>query len=240
MNGTRDYTAEARALPVRGFDSLMHDYLWRDFFPHMKGVSALELGCFMGGFTRMLRIAHPDVTVVDASEECLSHVRAIGRQIRCVHGTFEEVELEGKFDAVFAMHCLEHLDDPVRVLRRIADEWLYDDGMAFIAVPNAHAASRQLAVRMGLLNDVEDVMPAEADHGHKRTYTKDLLERHLREAGLKVVESGGSVFKALAGFQMDLAMDAGIISKDYLDACYSLGLEMPKLCSSLYAVCEKS
>ncbi len=45
-------------------------------------------------------------------------------------------------------HVLEHLDDPVKVLKRVKDEWLSDNGKFFLVCPNANAPSRQIAVKM--------------------------------------------------------------------------------------------
>lgn len=235
----RDYLAEAAALPIHRFDKIMHGYLWRTFQPYMRDVSALELGCFRGAFTRRIRAEYPDVAVVDASADCIAAARAIGQQIECVHATFEQAELERCFDAIFAVHVLEHLDDPVRVLTRCGAEWLNDDGRVFVAVPNAQAASRQLAVKMGLIDKVEAVTASEAEHGHKRTYTRDLLWTHLVAAGLQVEDMGGVMFKPLANFQWDRALAEGIVDAAYLEACYAMGKELPDLCSSLYAVCRR-
>lgn len=235
----RDHAAEAAALPIHRFDEIMHDYLWRTFKPHMQGVSALELGCFRGHFTKMIREEYPDVTVVDASADCLGAAFSIGKQIACVHSTFEEAVLEQRYDAIFLLHTLEHLDDPVRVLKRCLYEWLADDGVLFVAVPNANAASRQIAVKMGLVEAPEAVTPAEAAHGHKRTYTQETLLKTLVLAGLRVEEMGGVMFKALANWQMDRALAKGVIDKTYLDGCFEFGKRAPEMCASIYAVCRK-
>lgn len=42
----------------------------------------------------------------------------------------------GSFDVITANHVLEHLREPVAALKRMA-EWLADDGVMFVAVPNA-------------------------------------------------------------------------------------------------------
>lgn len=235
----RDYNLEAANLPKRVFDLRMHDYMLRTFAPHMAdGVTALELGCFEGAMTRRLRDIYPDLTVVDASVECVENALSIGRQIECLHATFEDVQLDRRFDAIFLLHVLEHLDDPVLVLQR-CKEWLLPGGRIFIAVPNAQAASRQIATEMGLVEHFTAVTPQEAAHGHQRTYMHFSLRIHLAKAGLKIVEEGGIFFKALSGEQFDRALEEGIVSEKYLDACYELGKRHPHLCASLYVVCDK-
>ena len=59
----------------------------------------------------------------------------------------------------------------------------------------------------------------------------------VRAAGLSLTTRGGVFFKGLANFQLDAALRASVISPEYLDGCYDLGLTFPDLCSSVYCVC---
>ncbi len=152
---------------------------------------------------------------------------------------FEDVKLDKKYDNIVLTHVLEHLDDPVKVLKRINDEWLSEDGRFFLVTPNAMAPSRQIAVKMGLITHNSAVTPAEKEHGHRITYTLDTLERDAKAAGLKVVHRSGIFFKALANFQWDRLLQTDIISKEYLDGCYQLGQQYPELCSSIFLLCKK-
>ena len=235
----RDLIAEAAALPIHDFDSIMHGYFMRTFKPWIAGVSALELGCFQGGMTARIFKEYPDTCVVEGSAECIEIARAKAglNLVEFIHGTFETVMLDRKFDAVFMIHTLEHLDDPVLVLKRCRS-WLHPGGKLFVAVPNAYAASRQIACKMGIVGEPTSVTQAEAMHGHRRTYSKWTCERDLLKAGLKLVSFGGVMFKPMANFQMDLALQHGVIDQAYLDGCYELGKEYPDFCSSLFAICE--
>ena len=89
--------------------------------------------------------------------------------------------------------------------------------------------SRQIAVKMRLISYNAAVTPAEAEHGHLRTYsldtldTLDTLERDAVAAGLRVVHRSGIFFKALAHFQLDRLLQTDIINKEYLEGFYKLG-----------------
>jgi len=144
---------------------------------------------------------------------------------------------QARYDNIFLIHTLEHLDQPAAVLRRIAS-WLAPGGRLFVATPNAHAASRQIAVNMGLISHAAAVTPAELAHGHRVTYSFDTLAAELGAAGLHPITRGGVFFKGLANFQLDAALQAGVINDAYLDGCYQLGLVYPDLCSTIYYVCE--
>lgn len=199
----------------------------------------LELGCFKGDFTQRLLAHFDDVTCVEASEAALSEAREkIGTRATFVHSTFEKAQLPRRYDHIVLSHVLEHLDDPVGVLRRINREWLADAGRLFLVCPNGNAPSRQIAVKMGLISHNSAVTAAEAEHGHRRTYTLDTLERDAVAAGLDVVHRSGIFFKALANFQWDRLLQTDIVSADYLEGCYQLGQQYPDLCASVFLLCE--
>jgi hypothetical protein len=107
-----------------------------------------------------------------------------------------------------------------------------------LVCPNANAASRQIAVLMGLISHNAAITPAEDQHGHRITYSLDTLERDAVAGGLEVIHRSGIFFKALANFQWDLLLQTDIVSSDYLEGCYQLGMKYPDLCASILLVCE--
>src|ERR1043166_894539 len=193
----------------------------------------------MGDVTEMIARQYADLTLVAASDELIAATRKrVGSGVTFVHSTFETASLEGRFDAVFLMHTLEHLDEPRLVLRRIRD-WLSDSGRLCVVVPNANAASRQIAVQMGIVAYNSAVTDAERSHGHRKTYSLDTLEDEVTGAGLAIVQRGGVFFKPLANFQFDKLMAGDVITPEYLEGCFRLGAHYPDLCASVYVVCEK-
>jgi SAM-dependent methyltransferase len=224
-----------------GFDfDVMHPFMLRSFEPFLRPGKLLELGSFKGDFTRRLLQRFDDVTCVEASRVALDEAqRRFGDKVKFVHSTFETATLPTCYDNIVLTHVLEHLDDPVGVLRRVNDEWLAEGGRLFLVCPNANAASRQIAVKMRLITHNSAVTPAEAAHGHRCTYSLDTLERDAVAAGLRVVHRSGVFFKALANFQWDRLLQTDIVSKDYLEGCYQLGQQYPDLCSSIFLLCER-
>ncbi len=235
LNDTKDHKY------AYGFDfDVMHPFMLKSFKPFFKEGNALELGSFKGDFTKRLLPFFNDITCVEASSQAAKIASdQFGKKITIVNSLFEKVTLPKKYDNIILTHVLEHLDDPVAVLKRINEEWLTDTGRFFLVVPNANAPSRQIAVKMGLISHNNAVTPAEKEHGHRITYTLDTLERDARAAGLKVVHRSGIFFKALANFQWDQLLNTDIISDEYLEGCYQLGHIYPDLCSSIFLVCEK-
>ena len=244
MKTKRDYNQEFKDNERKyfyGFDiDVMHPYMLKSFIPFFKDGNILELGSFKGEFTRRLLPYFTDITCVEASDEAVLEAKAsLNDKVQIHNSLFENLSLEKKYDNIVLTHVLEHLDDPISLLKKINDEWLSDTGRFFLVCPNANAPSRQIAVKMGLITHNSAVTPAEKEHGHQITYTLDTLERDVRLAGLNVVHRSGVFFKALANFQWDKLLNTDIISKEYLEGCYQLGQQYPELCSSILLVCEK-
>lgn len=245
MKSTRDYNVEINDATdhkyAYGFDfDVMHPYMIKSFEPFFRRGRLLELGSFKGDFTRRLLPYFKDVTCVEASDLAIDEARGkLGDKAVFVHSMFETANLPERYDNIVLTHVLEHLDAPVSVLKRINNEWLTEDGRLFVVCPNANAPSRQIAVKMGLITHNTAVTPAEAEHGHRCTYTLDTLERDAVAAGLRVVHRSGIFFKALANFQWDRLLQTDIVSREYLDGCYKLGQQYPDLCSSIFLLCER-
>ena len=225
------------------FDYVLRDYMMRSFAPFLPTGRALEMGCYKGEFTKKLCSHFDHVTVIEGASDLIEAARDnLGEEnagkVDFLHGSFETIFLANEFDAVFLMHTLEHLDDPIGVLKRVKG-WLKPQGKLFLVVPNANAPSRQIAVKMGLISHIAAVTEGEQKHGHRRTYSFDTLERDVRASGLGVQHRGGIFFKPLANYQFDRLMKTNIISKEYMDGCYELGMIYPDLCASIYFLCGK-
>ncbi|WP_068875085.1 MULTISPECIES: bifunctional 2-polyprenyl-6-hydroxyphenol methylase/3-demethylubiquinol 3-O-methyltransferase UbiG [unclassified Phenylobacterium] len=239
----RNYDQEAGQFGDRkynyDFDEIVRRYMMRAFEPFLPSGRALELGCYRGDSTAWLVGRYDDLTVIEAAPSLVEAAQArFGDKVRFFCSTFEAAELPERFDAIFLINTLEHLDDPVSVLRKIR-EWLTPRGRLFLLVPNAQAPSRQIAVKMGLITHNAAVTESERRNGHRHTFSFDTLERAARDGGLRAVHRGGLIFKGLANYQFDAALDAGIIDERYVEGCYQLGMQYPELCASIYLVCEQ-
>jgi 2-polyprenyl-3-methyl-5-hydroxy-6-metoxy-1,4-benzoquinol methylase len=236
----RNFDEEGRELVDKKynyhFDAIVRSYMMRDFQAHFAPGPALEIGCYHGDSTVELAKHFTDLTVIEASADALRVARSrVPAHVEFRNAMIEDVEFEPKFGSIFMINTLEHVEDAVRALTKVRT-WLAPAGKLFVLVPNADAPSRQIAVHMGIVDHNDAVTPAEWRHGHRRTYRFDTLERDLKTCRLKTVARGGIIFKALANFQFDRALDAGIIDEAYVDACHQLGRIYPNLCASIYAI----
>lgn len=238
----RDYNQEAKPIPGKqyqyNFDRIVRQYMMRSFIPLFRAGSAMELGCYEGETAAELAKYFADLTVVEASSDALTIAKErLPKGTAFINSLFEDVAITRSFDNIFLINALEHIENTKPALEKVR-LLLASAGRFFVLVPNADAPSRQIAVQMGLITHNNAITPGEWQHGHRRTYSFDTLERDIREAGFKITHRGGLLFKALANFQMDQALAAGIIDDRYIEGIYHLGMQYPTLCSSIYLVCE--
>jgi 2-polyprenyl-3-methyl-5-hydroxy-6-metoxy-1,4-benzoquinol methylase len=241
-NYNQEYQDNAERKYAYDFDYILRDYLLEDFKPWFHNNNALELGCYHGEFTKRLLTYFEKITVVEAASDLIAIAKNnLGeglKQVNFINNTFEQSQLKARFDNIFLIHTLEHLVDPILVLKKIR-EWLTPMGKFFVAVPNAYALSRQIATAMELIPYCTDVTPGEKQHGHERTYAQDLLHHHLQLADFKIIQFGGTLVKPFSGAQFDQMLKHKIINEQYIEACYLLGKTYPQLAGSLYAVCQR-
>tara|TARA_B100001175_G_scaffold173632_1_gene147409 strand:+ start:332 stop:1516 length:1185 start_codon:yes stop_codon:yes gene_type:complete len=245
MKNKRDYNKEFKDNERKyfyGFDyDVMHPFMIKSFKPHFVKGNALELGSFKGLFTKRLLPFFSEIACVEASSEAITDAKKLlsDNSINFYNSIFEETNLDKKYDNIILTHVLEHIENPVKLLKKINDEWLSENGRLFLVCPNANAPSRQIAVKMGIISHNSAVTPGEKAHGHHITYSLDTLESDVKKAGLNVVHRSGIFFKALANFQWDKILGTDVISPEYLEGCYELGQQYPDLCSSIFLMCEK-
>src|SRR5262249_46091182 len=145
------------------------------------------------------------------------------------HSLFEDFETPRLFDDLVMARALEHLDDPVGLLRIMRD-WTTSEGRIHIVVPNAGSLHRLLGVHMRMLKAPNAFSDADRMYGHRRVYDMGLLRSHLTEAGWHVEHIRGCFLKPLSNAQM-LSF-----SPELLAAFYEVGKELPRHCAELYAM----
>lgn len=221
------------------FDMAMRHFMMRTFMPHMTGTKCLQVGCAHGDQTTLLLERYDDICVLEPEAEFIDHTRArLGDRVRFVEGFVETYRPDERYDCILFSHVLEHVTDPVVALKALGD-LLAPGGKLLIAVPNAEAPSRRIAVKMGVLDHLEALSPSDIGAGHRRVYRMDTLERDTRHAGLTIEKSGGIFYKPLANFQLDALIGGPLIGDAFLEGCYALGLERPTECASLYIVATR-
>lgn len=136
-------------------------------------------------------------------------VQALPGNIKIIETLFETYQPDQRYDCVLALHVLEHVDDPVELFSHMAS-WLSENGSIVVIAPNRNSLHRQLAVKMGLAEELDTLSPRDLVVGHQRVYSHETLRCDVEAAGLKVVEETGFFLKALPNSMM-LDYDARLI-----------------------------
>lgn len=217
-----------------GFNGKLINYRALELSRHFKENTVLELGCADGLMTEMLLRHFNKVVAVDGAAKYCNEVKSKIRHknLTVICSLFEDLKLDEKFDTIIIAHILEHVDDPVQLIKT-AKEWLNDDGVILVDVPNANSLHRQAGVKMGLLNKCDELNDLDKKLGHRRVYTPDTLRKDIASAGLKIKEMGGVFLKPLTNSQVEKWW-----TEEMMDAFYELGKDYPEIAGEIYAVCQ--
>ncbi len=154
----------------------------------------VDLGYGSGIVCKALAAAGRDVLVVEGSEQ--NCIAANNTGIATWHGMFEEFAPKQPFDCVIASFVLEHVADPVALLKRARD-WA---PRLIAVVGNAESWHRRLAVLMGLQPELSTLSPRDHAVGHYRVYDAKTIMSDLTAAGW--------VSEAWKGFQLKVLPNA--------------------------------
>jgi 2-polyprenyl-3-methyl-5-hydroxy-6-metoxy-1,4-benzoquinol methylase len=151
----------------------------------------LDLGCSGGRLAERLRKLGHHVTGVDDLE--VDGVR--DRVDEFVLGDLEDgipAAVASGFDVVIAADVIEHVTDPSRLLRQMA-EVATGDGEILISVPNFGHWYPRLRVASGMFDyDRRGIL----DETHLRFFSRRSLLRAVRASGIEVLDMRYTVFRS--------------------------------------------
>jgi 2-polyprenyl-3-methyl-5-hydroxy-6-metoxy-1,4-benzoquinol methylase len=195
--------------------------------------SMLEMGPAEGLATAMLAERHPDLTCVEGSEALVAQLRERLPGIEVVASLFETYEPGRQFDTIVLGHVLEHVEDPVDIMRRAAS-WLAPGGRVIAATPNANSIHRQVGVELGIIEVETQLDASDLRVGHRRVFDLRSLRALVRDAGMTVVQTGGYWLKPLSNAQIEATW-----SDELIDVFMDLGGRYPEIAADIYVVARR-
>jgi hypothetical protein len=125
-----------------------------------------------------------------------------------------------KYDVVCLMGILEHVEDPVSLLKAAGK----CASVVFITVPNAESFHRYLGVELGIIDDIHQLDSQDIAIGHKRVYDHNMLYEDIIDSKINfaIKDIGTSSFKFAASSSIEsnysyneiqCINSAGILSK---------------------------
>lgn len=219
------------------YSSYIYPYRYQVVKQRMTGPKVLEVGVGHADVTNWLsEDGRFEITSIDGSKSVLDHALekiSYPERVNFIHTYFEEFESSDVFDDILITNSLEHVVYPTGVLEHIK-EFLKPKGKIHITVPNAMSIHRILGKEMGMLDREDSLNCHDIKVGHLRVYTMELLEEHVFNAGLNIVDSDGIILKPLSNLQMNTLLDDEII-----DGLFAVGRKLPELAAEIYLCCEK-
>jgi SAM-dependent methyltransferase len=157
-----------------------------DFVAEHAGHSVLDLGCGLGGYSKVLAGRGFDVRALDVVPDYVERARSLGVDAELYDGERLPFE-DGSVDTVILIEVLEHLEDPAALLRearRVARAGV------LVTVPNCTQDFGPVPVEFSHMLDVD----------HRQFFTETSLVELLEEVfGSSVVEQVAPVDRDLAG-----------------------------------------
>lgn len=243
----------ARSQVYEGYNNVLGHYQAVACLEHCRGTSLLDMPCGDGSLTAQMAHRFKRIVGVDASSQHLALARKNLPDAALHEALIEDFETEERFDTISMLNILEHVVDPIAVLRKAAS-LLSPDGILLVHVPNALAVNRQLAVLMGTLTSCEELSPFDIHvAGHRRSYCLETLCSDIKSAGLNITATGGVLYKSLSTPQMDWFLKNGPWEEggfgwgrvgeeksrdwraEFCRASYELGKQRPEDCNVIYA-----
>jgi len=219
---------------AHGFNAVMGKYRIAALRPYCQGESMLDIGCGEGPVTLGLADLFTQVVGIDLNEVHLAAAIA-AKPPEYVHfevASIEEYQTQLRFDTILVVDILEHVVDPVAVLRKL-EGLMSGKGRIIIVVPNAASIHRRIGLAMGMIASLEELSPGDHKVGHRRYYSRETLRGDILAAGLEIHKEDGILLKPFSNAEMEKLPEA------YADACFTAGSQLPDLCAELVAVVKR-
>jgi 2-polyprenyl-3-methyl-5-hydroxy-6-metoxy-1,4-benzoquinol methylase len=194
--------------------------------------STLELGLGHGYTTNIFAQRFGNHIVLEGSGAVIENFKKKYPKcpVKIIETYFEEFNSDEQFDVIIMGFILEHVDDPIQILKHFK-KYLNPGGKMFVAVPNAEGLNRRLGHLAGLLPDMQVLSEHDFILGHKRYYTVKTLTEDARTSGYEIERMEGIYLKPFTTKQMmSLNFDKKII-----DSLCMVGIEYPELSCGIMA-----
>ena len=150
-------------------------------------------------------------------------------KISIAHSLFEDFLTNEKFDAIEMGFVLEHVNDPLALLKKYIS-FLNSKGRMFISVPNARSLHRQIGNKSGILDDLFKLSESDLQLGHQRYFDIDSLVDLVTSAGLNIIKCEGIYLKPFSTDQLN-SLD---LSNEIIDALCHISTKYPEISNSIF------
>ncbi len=165
----------------------------------VDGLKVLDVGCGGGLLAEALNSKGAEVTAIDVTEANIevAKLHAQKMQVKIDYRLVTAEELAQKesqsFDVVSCLEVIEHVPDPGQLIKACSD-LLKPDGQMFLSTLNRNPRSFITAI-VGA-EYIFNILP-KGTHEWAKFIKPSELERFMRDAGVKLIESKGMFYNPI-------------------------------------------
>lgn len=166
----------------------------KKFLDPRRADKILEIGCGRGFLTKRIQEVSPNTYGVDINPESIA--KAVANNISVMDAENLEFE-DGSFDKIYSSHTIEHVPDPVKMLREI-ERVLRPGGKVLLIYPAE-------PIR-GLFSLIPAIMafknPLKARDIHLHKLNPEKIKKMIKDLKLEYVESNFSLLNSPQHFTL--------------------------------------
>ena len=111
------------------------------FFKNKKNIKFLDIGSGLGVFPHEIKKLGWDCTAIDPDKNACRHIKEKLR-IKTKNMDFSKSNYNKKFNIVTLNKVLEHVEQPIKMLKKIKNNLIKNENFFYIEVPDATEASK--------------------------------------------------------------------------------------------------
>lgn len=220
----------------KDFDGVIAEFTAAKIYDDIKDKIVIEAGCSTGVVTERIIDVAKELYIVEGSSVYANIVfeKFQNRLAGMTISFFSDFHPIKRAEVVLLLNVLHHFENPVGELINMKD-WLCDDGIMIITVPNMESLHRRLGVASGLTTSVSETSERNELFKQYGRYTKDILFDQVEAAGFEVVDFTGFFLKP---FNHDVMIRLSLPS-NVLMGLNKLGESFPELASQILVKVKK-
>lgn len=155
-----------------------------------SGRRVLDIGCARGYVGSRIKSLNNYVLGIDISEMAIKEASNVLDKAIAFNLEEKWPDLGDVFDLAILPEIVEHVFDPVRVLKKVSHN-LNPDGCVIITTPNILLWTNRIKFLFGNFKYTDQGL---MDFGHIRFFTYEYLKSVLEDSGFKIVEEKHIIF----------------------------------------------
>lgn len=210
-----------------------------ELLSYYKHNSILEVGCALEPLFKYIDMKDIDTyVIVEPSKTFYENAKKIANdKIEIYNDYIENINLNIKFDYIIISGLLHEVPNPEETLKTIKN-FMNNDTIIYINVPNAKSFHRLLAYESSLINSIYEKSDTQKILQQFYTFDIQSMRNLLESLDFEVLKTGSYFLKPFSHKQMKNLVDNKIINDQILDGLHKMIKYFPEFGSEIYLICK--